>query len=143
ARNAKPAAKTVRMFDRDGLYLEVSPRGGKWWRLKYRYAGKEKRVSPFGELGKGEFGTYFIGYSRTPQVTEQMLHNMFLGDPPGNTDRILDFSTAVTGGLFFSPTVDFLDDPPQLPSSPAAAPAILNASADGSLAIGSLKGTPQ
>jgi len=45
ARNAKPAAKTVRMFDRDGLYLEVSPRGGKWWRLKYRFAGKEKRVS--------------------------------------------------------------------------------------------------
>ncbi len=50
---------------------------------------------PFGELGKGEFGTYFIGYSRTPEVTEQMLRNMFLGDPPGNTDRILDFSTAV------------------------------------------------
>jgi hypothetical protein len=45
ARNAKPAAKTIRMFDRDGLYLEVSPRGGKWWRLKYRNAGKEKRVS--------------------------------------------------------------------------------------------------
>jgi integrase len=45
ARSAKPAAKTIRMFDRDGLYLEVSPRGGKWWRLKYRYAGKEKRVS--------------------------------------------------------------------------------------------------
>ncbi len=45
ARNAKPAAKPKRMFDRDGLYLEVSPRGGKWWRLKYRYAGKEKRVS--------------------------------------------------------------------------------------------------
>lgn len=45
ARNAKPAAKTVRTFDGDGLYLEVSPRGGKWWRLKYRYAGKEKRVS--------------------------------------------------------------------------------------------------
>jgi integrase len=45
ARNAKPAVKTVRMFDRDGLYLEISPRGGKWWRLKYRYAGKEKRVS--------------------------------------------------------------------------------------------------
>jgi Arm DNA-binding domain len=45
ARNAKPAAKAVRMFDRDGLYLEISPHGGKWWRLKYRYAGKEKRVS--------------------------------------------------------------------------------------------------
>ena len=54
-----------------------------------------------------------------------MLRNMFLGDPPGNTDRILDFSTAVTGGLFFSPTVDFLDDPPPLPISPAAAPAVL------------------
>jgi hypothetical protein len=45
ARNAKPAAKTVRMFNRDGLYLKISPRGGKWWRLKYRYGGKEKRVS--------------------------------------------------------------------------------------------------
>jgi putative iron-dependent peroxidase len=64
---------------------------------------------------------------------------MFLGDPPGNTDRILDFSTAVTGGLFFSPTVDFLDDPPPLPTPLATArPA---ASDDGSLAIGSLKGT--
>jgi porphyrinogen peroxidase len=98
---------------------------------------------PFGELGKAEFGTYFIGYSRTPEVTEQMLRNMFLGDPPGNTDRILDFSTAVTGGLFFSPTVDFLDDPPPLPNSPAGAPAVVTQPADGSLAIGSLKGTRQ
>ena len=96
---------------------------------------------PFGELGKGEYGTYFIGYSRTPQVTEQMLRNMFLGDPPGNTDRILDFSTAVTGGLFFSPTVDFLDDPPPLPGSGVTAPAVTPASDDGSLSIGSLKGT--
>ena len=53
---------------------------------------------PFGEIGKDEFGTYFIGYSRTADVTERMLRNMFIGDPPGNTDRILDFSTAVTGG---------------------------------------------
>ncbi len=98
---------------------------------------------PFGELGKGEFGTYFIGYSRTPAVTEQMLRNMFLGDPPGNTDRILDFSTAITGGLFFSPTVDFLDDPPPLPGSPVAAPAVVTVPAHGSLAIGSLKGTRQ
>lgn len=58
---------------------------------------------PFGEIGKGEFGTYYIGYSRTPSVTERMLDNMFIGDPPGNTDRILDFSTAITGGLFFTP----------------------------------------
>lgn len=94
---------------------------------------------PFGELGKSEYGTYFIGYSRTPRVTEQMLRNMFLGDPPGNTDRILDFSTAITGGLFFSPTVDFLDDPPPLPATPAAAET--SVAQDGSLSIGSLKGT--
>ena len=67
---------------------------------------------PFGSLGAGEFGTYFIGYAATPSVTELMLQHMFLGDPPGNYDRILDFSTAVTGTLFFVPTSDFLDDPP-------------------------------
>jgi len=98
---------------------------------------------PFGEVGKGEYGTYFIGYSRTPTVTERLLRNMFLGDPPGNTDRVLDFSTAVTGGMFFSPTVDFLDDPPPLPDAQAAAPAVTRTSDDGSLAIGSLKGTSQ
>ncbi|WP_158018318.1 Dyp-type peroxidase [Mycobacterium basiliense] len=97
---------------------------------------------PFGEVGKGEYGTYFIGYSRTPQVTERMLRNMFLGDPPGNTDRVLDFSTAVTGGLFFSPTITFLDDPPPLPVAPPT-PAVTPASNDGSLSIGSLKGTSQ
>jgi porphyrinogen peroxidase len=70
---------------------------------------------PFGSLGAGEFGTYFIGYAATPSVTELMLQHMFLGDPPGNYDRILDFSTAVTGSLFFVPTADFLDDPPPLP----------------------------
>ena len=52
---------------------------------------------PFGSLGAGEFGTYFIGYAATPSVTELMLQHMFLGDPPGNYDRILDFSTAMTG----------------------------------------------
>lgn len=67
---------------------------------------------PFGRLGSREFGTYFIGYSRSPAITETMLEHMFIGDPPGNTDRILDFSTAVTGSLFFVPTADFLKDPP-------------------------------
>jgi putative iron-dependent peroxidase len=67
---------------------------------------------PFGTVGRGEFGTYFIGYSRSPRVTEQMLEHMFVGEPPGNHDRILDFSTAVTGTLFFVPTADFLEDPP-------------------------------
>ncbi|AOE89846.1 integrase [Ralstonia solanacearum] len=44
-RNAKPSEKPVRLFDGGGLYIEVSPSGGKWWRLKYRFAGKEKRLS--------------------------------------------------------------------------------------------------
>jgi putative iron-dependent peroxidase len=100
---------------------------------------------PFGEIGKGEFGTYFIGYSRSAEVTERMLRNMFIGDPPGNTDRILDFSTAVTGTKFFSPIVDFLNDPPPLPNSaPQEEPptvTVVPAGTNGSLGIGSLKGT--
>jgi putative iron-dependent peroxidase len=99
---------------------------------------------PFGEIGKAEFGTYFIGYSRSPAVTERMLDNMFVGDPPGNTDRILDFSTALTGGMFFTPTADFLDDPPPLVDSVPAEdqrPAAPDVSRDGSLGIGSLKGS--
>jgi putative iron-dependent peroxidase len=83
---------------------------------------------PFGTLGQGEFGTYFIGYAASPAVTEQMLANMFLGDPPGNHDRVLDFSTAVTGGLFFVPSADFLDDLPEPPGV-----------SGGSLGIGGLK----
>ena len=101
---------------------------------------------PFGEIGKGEFGTYFIGYSRNATVTERMLSNMFIGDPPGNTDRILDFSTAVTGGKFFTPIVDFLDDPPPLADSqPEEEPVVTVApiATNGSLGIGSLKGTRQ
>jgi putative iron-dependent peroxidase len=102
---------------------------------------------PFGEIGKNEFGTYFIGYSRTAAVTEQMLRNMFIGDPPGNTDHILEFSTAVTGGKFFTPIVDFLNDPPPLPDSAPEEEqpdvTVVPVATDGSLAIGSLKGTRQ
>ena len=113
--------------------------------------GKEVKIlrdnMPFGRPGHGEFGTYFIGYSRTPRITETMLQNMFVGRPPGNYDRLLDFSTAVTGSLFFVPSATFLDNiggkapdsmetvGPQT-SGPVSAP-----SADvGSLKIGSLKG---
>ncbi len=76
---------------------------------------------PFGTVGKNEFGTYFIGYARTPAVTEKMLEKMFLGDPPGNYDRILDFSTPLTGTLFFAPAADFLDDLPDPPRAATAA----------------------
>ena len=64
---------------------------------------------PFGRPAHGEFGTYFIGYSRSPRITEQMLQNMFVGRPPGNYDRILDFSRAVTGSLLFAPSATFLE----------------------------------
>jgi putative iron-dependent peroxidase len=92
---------------------------------------------PFGRVGAREFGTYFIGYARSPDVIEEMLRNMFIGKPPGNYDRILDFSTAVTGSLFFVPSGDFLDDPPT--TGPAAAAPADAACADGSLGIGSLR----
>jgi putative iron-dependent peroxidase len=76
--------------------------------------GTERQIvrfnMPFGRVGAAEFGTYFIGYARSPDVIEQMLQHMFAGDP--GHDRILDFSTALTGGLFFVPDADFLDDPP-------------------------------
>jgi porphyrinogen peroxidase len=103
---------------------------------------------PFGRVGTGEYGTYFIGYCRTPRVTEQMIENMFVGRPPGNYDRILDFSRAVTGTLFFVPSATFLDalgeDAPAEaapPAKPANEAARANGPAsDGSLGIGSLKG---
>lgn len=44
-RTAKPGSKTRKLSDGKGLYLEISPRGGKWWRYKYRFNGKEKRIS--------------------------------------------------------------------------------------------------
>src|SRR5271166_3458612 len=76
--------------------------------------GKEVKIlrdnMPFGRPGHGEFGTYFIGYSRTPRITETMLQNMFVGRPPGNYDRLLDFSRAVTGSLFFVPSATFLEN---------------------------------
>lgn len=103
---------------------------------------------PFGRPGAGEYGTYYIGYSRSPSVTETMLRNMFIGNPPGNTDRILDFSTAVTGTLFFTPAADFLDSPPPLPGTVAATqppnpPTGSPIPSNGSLMIGSLKGQAQ
>ena len=65
---------------------------------------------PFGHPSRKEFGTYFIGYSRSPRTIEQMLENMFVGKPPGNYDRLLDFSRAVTRNLFFAPSATFLEN---------------------------------
>jgi porphyrinogen peroxidase len=103
---------------------------------------------PFGSPGRNEFGTYYIAYSATPSVTERMLENMFVGNPPGNYDRILDFSTAVTGNLFFVPSADLLDDLPAPASVSHATATPPSAStppspADGSLGIGGLKRSSQ
>jgi putative iron-dependent peroxidase len=75
--------------------------------------GKEIKIvrdnMPFGDVARGEFGTYFIGYARSPRTLERMLENMFVGNPPGNYDRLLDFSRALTGNLFFVPSLDLLE----------------------------------
>lgn len=64
---------------------------------------------PFGDVSKGEFDTCFIGYARSPARTGHMLAHMLVGNPPGNCDRLLDFSKAVTDTLFFVPSATFLD----------------------------------
>ena len=101
---------------------------------------------PFGRVSDAEFGTYFIGYARDPWVIEEMLRNMFLGVPPAAYDRILDFSTAVTGTLFFVPPLEMLDSLPESLGQASARPATgpdeddgIDEN-DGSLGIGSLKG---
>ncbi|MGX5695399.1 Dyp-type peroxidase [Agromyces soli] len=117
---------------------------------------------PFGSPARGEFGTYFIGYSRRLWVIERMLERMFVGDPPGFHDRILDVSTAVTGTTFFvpsNPVLRSLADPPEASASSdtpapaatdeqnradasqptAAGPRTPSAVRDGSLGIGGLR----
>ena len=109
---------------------------------------------PFGDVGKGEFGTYFIGYARSPHRIEQMLVNMFVGQPPGNYDRLLDFSRAITGTLFFVPSATFLENVTPAAASQSTAGATSNegeaednaeprrSASDGSLSLGSLKSEP-
>jgi putative iron-dependent peroxidase len=106
---------------------------------------------PFGDVGKGEFGTYFIGYARSPHRIEQMLVNMFVGRPPGNYDRLLDYSRAVTGTLFFVPSATFLENVAAGVVASTVADPVSNGRKkeaksksqkfppDGSLGIGSLK----
>jgi putative iron-dependent peroxidase len=63
---------------------------------------------PFGSPATGDYGTYFIGYSKKLWVTEKMLERMFIGVPEGKHDRILDFSRPVTGTTFFVPSTAVL-----------------------------------
>ena len=69
-------------------------------------------------------------FSGRRAICERMLERMVLGDPPGNYDRLLDFTHPVTGSLFFAPAAGFLADQPQQLGT-------------GALDIGSLKGVPQ
>lgn len=101
---------------------------------------------PFGSPSRGEFGTYFIGYACEPARIERMLDNMFIGDPPGTYDRLLDVSTAVTGSLFFVPSTALLEalgDAPDASDGDSTDDTSPARSGDGSLGIGSLKGGHQ
>jgi porphyrinogen peroxidase len=88
---------------------------------------------PFGRSADGEFGTYFIGYARSPAPIELMLVNMFVGRPPGNYDRLLDVSRAVTGSLFFVPSVPLLESLADAPADggPQTEPEQADGSQDG------------
>ena len=92
---------------------------------------------PFGRPGAGEFGTYFIGYSGRLWVIERMLERMFVGVPPGSYDRLLDFSTAITGHdvLRRRPRACSTSWPSRRRTRPPT-----RAPATGSLGIGSLRG---
>ncbi len=94
---------------------------------------------PFGSAAAGEFGTYFIGYARDPGTTEQMLQNMFVGRPEGTYDRILDFSTAMTGSLYFVPSLPLLESLSAIESGGAGSTPASPRDSDGSLGIGSLR----
>jgi putative iron-dependent peroxidase len=74
---------------------------------------------PFGSPGRGEYGTYFIGYTRHLWVIEKMLQRMFIGEPEGAYDRLLDFSTAHTGSTFFAPSRKTLAALAEEPPSPS------------------------
>jgi porphyrinogen peroxidase len=111
--------------------------------------GREVKIvrdnMPFGSVAAGEYGTYFIGYARSPSTIELMLRNMFIGRPEGNYDRVLDVSQAVTGGLFFVPSGPLLEslgddedeDEDEDTDADTAGP---EPALGGSLNIGSLRG---
>jgi len=103
---------------------------------------------PFGRPGHGEFGTYFIGYTARLWVIERMLERMFLGDPPGDYDQILDVSTATTGTTFFAPSAAVLAALGDAPEDDGSAPepdaneTPADAGHASSLGIGALRAQP-
>ncbi len=76
-KSAKPSQKAQRLFDGAGLYLEIAPSGGKWWRLKYRFGGKEKRLS---------LGVYpDVGHKRARELRDELRKLLVNGvDPSEN-----------------------------------------------------------
>jgi putative iron-dependent peroxidase len=107
---------------------------------------------PFGMVTSGEAGTYFVGYARSLHPLEAMLEAMVIGRPPGNYDRLLDFTHPVSGSNFFVPSAQFLaalaSGPEPEPLAPAAATARARerkapGERPGTLNIGSLKGVTQ
>jgi porphyrinogen peroxidase len=120
---------------------------------KLEVGGTEIKVvrhnMPFGKVSGGESGTYFIGYARSLQTLETMLENMVIGRPPGNYDRLLDFTHPITGTNFFVPSLDFLNSLSAgqavslLPLASAPAVPRMTPERSGALNIGSLKGVRQ
>jgi putative iron-dependent peroxidase len=160
--NALPVEEQVKIIGRDKLSDveltdDVKPSNAHNALTVIMVDGEQVQIvrdnMPFGSLADGEYGTYFIGYARSPATTEQMLVNMFIGSPEGNYDRLLDVSRAVTGTLFFVPSEPLLEslaDGPRRGHTASAAPPSDTATGTppagsgpaGSLNIGSLKGAP-
>ncbi len=112
--NALPTETQERILGRtkvDGIELDDAPSGQKSHKSLATIVdadGVEHDIirdnMPFGRPGAGEFGTYFLGYSRDLWVIQKMLERMFVGEPVGMHDRLLDFSTPLTGSVFFAPS---------------------------------------
>jgi len=85
-RSAKPREKAYKLADGGGMYLEVSPAGGKWWRLKYRYDGKEKRLS---------LGTYpEVGLREAREKRDDLRKLLAAGVDPGESRKAVKASKA-------------------------------------------------
>jgi len=117
--NAVPVAEQERIVGRtklDNIELDDDAKPGYAHNALTNIVedGRELKIlrsnMSFGDAARGEYGTFFIGYACTPTRIEKMLRNMFIGNPPGNHDRLLDFSRTVSGNLFFAPPAGFLED---------------------------------